>query len=139
MARKVAAPTGSIVKGYIETATIVAVEIEDQIAEALGSDLSTLEKRMALVGSIAPAIAKLSYFVRETADLCEDGPIEEQANRVASAMDQTREFYVLAIRAENSAQFARHYGQMLISISGLRSELQKLEKARFENSRMRRG
>ena len=139
MAQKVPAPTGSIVKGFIENATVEVTAFEREVAAVLSNGgMEKAEQRMAHVGLLAPSIGRLSYFTREIIRVCFRSELEETAEEVKVGMDGVQVSIFGAIRANDSTTFASSIGQMLIATETLKQALLDIEDLRFENSNMRR-
>jgi hypothetical protein len=139
VAQKVPAATGSIVKGFIENATVEVTAFEREVAAVLtNGGMDKGEQRMAYVGILAPSIGRLSYFTREIIRRCFRSELEPKADEVKVGMDAVQKSIFGAIRANDSTVFASSIGQMLIATEVLKQALIELEDLRFENSNMRR-
>ena len=139
MAQKVPAPTGSIVKGFIENATVEVTAFEREVSAVLSNGgMDTMDKRMAYVGILAPSIGRLSYFTREIVRICFRSDLEAKAEEVKEGMDLVQGSIFGAIRADDSTVFASSIGQMLIATGVLKVALFDLEDLRFTKSSMRR-
>lgn len=139
MSKKGMTPTGSIVKGSIESALMATTELEQSLIGIMSiSEIEAPSGRTSAVGEIFPYVAKIEYFSNEVWDFCAGTIMEEPALFLRQSVGDLRDNLVAAIQSLNSTGFARSLGQMLLSTGGIKTALADLEKERFKRSKMRR-